>query len=238
MDKKRGFTLSEVLITLGVIGVVAAITIPMLMSHYNKYLVETRLKAVYSTILQGIKMAQYNETALLDSKGDDGDVNGFSYRRSKEVFEAMFLPVFSGCTLYPKNSRKFYFYSADGTTSFDSNFPFTLFVGLNNGTVLGFTRGGNYDGLSFDVILNPRKKKLLAGRDYFSFMFRNDGLDNYAYLQLFKHKYDNPVGREKILEYCKSNNRFPADATSPSYFCGHAIVQNNFKIPANYPIKF
>ena len=99
MDKKRGFTLSEVLITLGVIGVVAAITIPMLMSHYNKYLVETRLKAVYSTILQGIKMAQYNETALLDSKGDDGDVNGFSYRRSKEVFEAMFLPVFSGCTL-------------------------------------------------------------------------------------------------------------------------------------------
>ncbi len=238
MDKKRGFTLSEVLITLGVIGVVAAITIPMLMSHYNKYLVETRLKAVYSTILQGIKMAQYNETALLDSKGDDGDVNGFSYRRSKEVFEAMFLPVFSGCTLYPKNSRKFYFYSADGTTSFDSNFPFTLFVGLNNGTVLGFTRGGNYDGLSFDVILNPRKKKLLAGRDYFSFMFRNDGLDNYAYLQIFKHKYDNPVGREKILEYCKSNNRFPADATSPSYFCGHAIVQNNFKIPANYPIKF
>ena len=238
MDKKRGFTLSEVLITLGVIGVVAAITIPMLMSHYNKYLVETRLKAVYSTILQGIKMAQYNETALLDSKGDDGDVNGFSYRRSKEVFDAMFLPVFSGCTLYPKNSRKFYFYSADGTTSFDSNFPFTLFVGLNNGTVLGFTRGGNYDGLSFDVILNPRKKKLLAGRDYFSFMFRNDGLDNYAYLQIFKHKYDNPVGREKILEYCKSNNRFPADATSPSYFCGHAIVQNNFKIPANYPIKF
>lgn len=238
MDKKRGFTLSEVLITLGIIGVVAAITIPMLMSHYNKYIVETRLKAVYSTILQGIKMAQYNETALQDSKGDDGDVNGFSYRRSKEVFEAMFLPVFSGCTLYPKNSRKFYFYSADGTTSFDSNFPFTLFVGLNNGTVLGFTRGGNYDGFSFDVILNPRKKKLLAGRDYFSFMFRNDGLDNYAYMQLFKHKYDNPVGREKILEYCKSNNRFPADATSPSYFCGHAIVQNGFKIPANYPINF
>lgn len=238
MDKKRGFTVSEVLITLGIIGVVSAITIPMLMSYYNKYLVETRLKAVYSTILQGIKMAQYNETSLLDSKGDDGDVNGFSYRRSKEVFEAMFLPVFSGCTLYPKNSRKFYFYSADGTTSFDSNLKFTLFVGLNNGTVLGFTRGGNYDGLIFDVILNPRKKKLLAGRDYFSFMFRNDGLDNYAYMQLFKHKYDNPVGREKILEYCKSNNRYPADATSPSYFCGHAIVQNNFKIPANYPIKF
>lgn len=238
MDKKLGFTLSEVLITLGIIGVVAAITIPMLMSHYNKYITETRLKAVYSTILQGIKMAQYNETALLDSAGDDGDVNGFSYRRSEEVFEAMFLPVFSGCTLYPKNSRRFYFYSADGTTSFGSNYFYTIYVGLNNGTVLGFSRGGNYDGFVFDVILNPQKKKLLAGKDYFTFLFRNDGLDNYAYRQLFNHKYDNPSGREKVLEYCKANNRYPADFSSPSSFCAHAIVQNGFKIPANYPIKF
>ena len=238
MDKNWGFTLSEVLITLGIIGVVAAITIPMLMSHYNKYITETRLKAVYSTILQGIKMAQYNETALLDSAGDDGDVNGFSYRRSEEVFEAMFLPVFSGCTLYPKNSRRFYFYSADGTTSFGSNYFYTIYVGLNNGTVLGFSRGGNYDGFVFDVILNPQKKKLLAGKDYFTFLFRNDGLDNYAYRQIFNHKYDNPSGREKVLEYCKANNRYPADFSSPSSFCAHAIVQNGFKIPVNYPIKF
>lgn len=237
MDKKWGFTLSEVLITLGIIGVVAAITIPMLMSYYNKYIVETRLKAVYSTILQGIKMAQYNEVVLSDTAGDDADVNGFSYSRSKSAFEAMFLPVFSGCSIYPKNSRRFYFYSADGNTYFSTS-QHSIYVGLNNGTVLSFIKGGDSDRLHFLVILNPQKKKLLSGKDYFGLVFRSDVNGDYAYKQYFGHKYDNPSGRAKVLEYCKSNNAYPADYTSPSYFCGHAIVQNNFKIPANYPIKF
>lgn len=34
--RKRGFTLAEVLITLGIIGVIAAITIPMLIEAYIK----------------------------------------------------------------------------------------------------------------------------------------------------------------------------------------------------------
>lgn len=39
-----GFTLAEVLITLGIIGVVAAMTIPVMISSYNKHITETRLK--------------------------------------------------------------------------------------------------------------------------------------------------------------------------------------------------
>ena len=34
--KAKGFTLAEVLITLGIIGVVAALTIPTLMTNYKK----------------------------------------------------------------------------------------------------------------------------------------------------------------------------------------------------------
>ena len=45
---KTGFTLAEVLITLGIIGVVAALTIPSLMTAYNKHITETRLKKFYS----------------------------------------------------------------------------------------------------------------------------------------------------------------------------------------------
>lgn len=36
MKKNLGFTLAEVLITLGIIGVVAAMTIPMLITNYQK----------------------------------------------------------------------------------------------------------------------------------------------------------------------------------------------------------
>ena len=52
--KLRGFTLAEVLITLGIIGVVAAMTIPMLIINYQKRLTLTRLKKTYSQLNQVI----------------------------------------------------------------------------------------------------------------------------------------------------------------------------------------
>lgn len=238
MKKIEGFTLAEVLITLGIIGVIAAMTIPIMISKYNRHIVETRLKGIYSTILQAYKLAQYNEISLYDSKTDDADVNGFSYARSKDVFEVMFLPVFAGGTIYPKGSTKFNFYSADGSTFFGTNYIHEVYYELNNGTVLGFTRGGNYDGMQFKVILAPQKKKLLAGKDYFTLLFRNDGQGNYVYAQLFRNQYENPSGRIKVLEYCKSNSLYPANSSSTASFCAHAIIQNSFKIPDDYPIKF
>ena len=45
-----GFTLAEVLITLGIIGVVAAMTMPTLMTNYQKKSTATQLKKTYATI--------------------------------------------------------------------------------------------------------------------------------------------------------------------------------------------
>ena len=56
--KKAAFTLAEVLITIGIIGVVAAMTIPTLVANYKKKVVETRLVKVYSTFNQAIKMSE------------------------------------------------------------------------------------------------------------------------------------------------------------------------------------
>lgn len=47
---KRAFTLAEVLITIGVIGVVAAITIPSLVTSYQKRMTVNRLKGSYSKL--------------------------------------------------------------------------------------------------------------------------------------------------------------------------------------------
>lgn len=51
------FTLAEVLITLGVIGVVAAMTIPTLMNNINDLDTKTRLKKVYSVLSQAAMQA-------------------------------------------------------------------------------------------------------------------------------------------------------------------------------------
>ena len=57
-SKKVAFTLAEILITLGIIGIVAAMTIPTLISNYNKKQTVTRLKQTYSILSQALSMAQ------------------------------------------------------------------------------------------------------------------------------------------------------------------------------------
>ena len=55
--KKCAFTLAEVLITLGIIGVVAAITIPGLMTKYRYHVMETKLAKFDSVINQAVRMS-------------------------------------------------------------------------------------------------------------------------------------------------------------------------------------
>ena len=68
----RGFTLAEVLITLGVIGVVAAITMPTVIKHYKVKQTVTQLKKDYSMISNAILMAR-NEYDGLENWGFHSD---------------------------------------------------------------------------------------------------------------------------------------------------------------------
>ena len=51
------FTLAEVLITLGIIGIVAAVTIPTLVTKYQEKQTVTRFKWIYSTLANAFTMA-------------------------------------------------------------------------------------------------------------------------------------------------------------------------------------
>lgn len=51
-NRNNGFTLAEVLITLGIIGVVVAMTMPTLISKYKHKEYETRFKKAYSMLAQ------------------------------------------------------------------------------------------------------------------------------------------------------------------------------------------
>ena len=59
--RKGAFTLAEVLITLGIIGVVAALTLPSLIQKHQEQVLENKLKKMYSTISQGIQKAMADD---------------------------------------------------------------------------------------------------------------------------------------------------------------------------------
>ena len=55
-----GFTLAEVLITIGIIGVVAAVTMPALIANYQQMVLKNQFKHAYSLVSQAIKQVEVN----------------------------------------------------------------------------------------------------------------------------------------------------------------------------------
>ena len=67
--RKAAFTLAEVLITLGIIGVVAAMTLPTLVNNYKEKEIITQVKKTYSSINQAIALAQTKYGTPGDNSG-------------------------------------------------------------------------------------------------------------------------------------------------------------------------
>ena len=79
--QKPAFTLAEVLITLGVIGVVAGVTLPTLIQNHQKNVTVNRLKVTYSTIYNAFKRAEV----------DYGDMKNWQMEEDPEQFAEKYL---------------------------------------------------------------------------------------------------------------------------------------------------
>jgi len=84
--KESAFTLAEVLITLGIIGVVAALTIPGLINNYKAARLRSQFLKSYSTVQQAFK--QMGE--------DDVSLNPADY--PSQTFYKAFMKYFKGVT--------------------------------------------------------------------------------------------------------------------------------------------
>lgn len=77
--KLRGFTLAEVLITLGIIGIVAAMTIPVLITNYKVKVLESKFKKADSVLQQALLTTAneigYDTLTGLVSSSTDSEFN-------------------------------------------------------------------------------------------------------------------------------------------------------------------
>lgn len=100
---KNGFTLAEVLITLGIIGVVAALTMPTLIANYQKTVWTKQLQKSYSSIQQGFKlMLAQEEVDSIDSTLAFQSLNT-SYGCARLEGETM-----TSCTEFYNNLKKYF----------------------------------------------------------------------------------------------------------------------------------
>ena len=103
--KKRAFTLAEVLITLGIIGVVAAMTIPTLIANTNSAKFKSQYKKTLSTLNQAALMAtaQYdlNFASLTKRCGPLFDTSQTEKPDTSASMCALINGTLSGATYYP-----------------------------------------------------------------------------------------------------------------------------------------
>lgn len=161
LKKIKAFTLAEVLITLGIIGIVAAMTIPTLISNYQKQQTVEQLKKVYSTFSQALQQSTQND--------ENGPTSGWGYSDLKLAVEKYFLPYLSvqkNCGIHTFDDCKSYpFYwlnnAASGYYSFN-----TYNIILNDGTSVFFY---NNAATILDIVvdINGAKKPNVTGKDIF-----------------------------------------------------------------------
>ena len=231
MTKRFGFTLAEVLITLGIIGVVAALTLPTLIVNYQKKVAAKRLSQTYNQLYQAINHAQ----------ADYGDISGWDIGFDKSLEEDNDLgKVFADKYILPylqlsspsvraslKDKGYSGYKSKDGRNYFsDVSAPYI--AELSNGVTLFFGMNSNGTAYTYPLIyvdINGPVKPNTLGRDFFGFE-----LDAVNAMRLKPFGYG--VSRDGLLSDCAKN--VSAEAWRNLY-CTGLIMSDGWEIKDDYP---
>ena len=231
---KKGFTLAETLITLGIIGVVAAMTIPTLMAIYQKKQAATRLKKAFSIIQQTVRLSQ-DDNGGLESwdttlKGTDffhkyiADYVKFTDEyTSKELMSAAPRTLLDGSAYFGTT------YGSDNTTSAH----FTLLDGtmitmnLNSGAEKGLWVGIDVNGLS-----KPNR----IGIDTFLFFLSSEyGLRPLGDPGTPKNWNYGTYSRTKVGP--KGTHGNACAKNKSGYWCAALIIYDGWEMENDYPWK-
>jgi len=183
---KRGFTLAEVLITLVIVGIIAAITIPTVVNNTKKQEYVAGLKKAYSTFVQ------VTNKIIADEGNPRGDIGGWAtsaediynlYKKylvnTKECggnegcFEQAANITYLNGNIYPYGTWDT---SSDVRKMILSDGTQVLFDFASNDCQATYGRNNDYVCAGIWVDLNGEKKPNRIGRDIFTFLLRENGL--------------------------------------------------------------
>lgn len=242
--RHAAFTLAEVLIALGIIGIIAAMTIPNLMGAYRKSVAENKLKTTYSLLSRALEYVNAESDlafipADVFNKYETADANGYSWELSRDVFENYFASHFQIVKRYDKNESRIKVCSYKHPKTACGTVHLSYFVRLKNGVKLGLQQQaqGKANTMGWYIIISPDKNIYIAGKDLFSLRVnRLPQLNDYN-MTLTSSLINEP--HSKLVENCNSPSYYPKGSYySVGSWCTALIFTNGMNIPKDYPIKF
>ena len=242
--KRVAFTLAEVLITLGIIGVVSALTIPTIVTKYQKKLAVEQLKTTYSTLYNAFSMAVVDHGEIDDwiMQHDDD-----TPQSSMDFLKTYIEPYVKNVEVYQsedlKNCKNVTYREMDGSVTVCNSvkgFCETCKSGMsarrqniaqlhlaNGSIIIPLVRSNWCAELNIDV--NGYKGPNTWGKD----VFRLDlWKPSEAKRQCMLHEMAIPFGnlchsREfSIMRGCNKQNQIE---------CGGVIIYDGWKISDDYP---
>ena len=97
LSPKFGFTLAEVLITLGIIGIVAAMTLPALIQNYQQAVINQQFKRAYSQLSNALVMVEHKLGYQPACADDENGVWASDCFKLRDVLYKEILPVIKSC---------------------------------------------------------------------------------------------------------------------------------------------
>ena len=241
-SRKIAFTLAEVLIILGIIGVVAAMTMPSLITNYQKKQTVTQLKKAYSELYQAIKVSEkdYGTMEGWSLEGNGGEqIKDFS---NNYLFPN--IKILKSCI--PSTNECW----ADNILSLGGVEP--LYDNPKNGVRASFIAASGYTvyywlhstGGWFWVDVNGLKKPNIVGKDIFVLYLTfsqttsnacPDGTLNRVGFFPLGASCEAIKDRESLLDgsnyACKKDRSLKAAGA----YCGSLIMFDGWEIEKDYP---
>lgn len=220
-SNKTGFTLAEVLITLGVIGIVTAMTIPTLIQKHQKKVLALKLKTVYSTLNNALKM----------SIAENGDFEGWGLEEeavSRTYVEKYWKPYLKTLKTCDKPNECNYYKSYSGSTCpvnsecwiwacYNESKTltcinywkpgYTTAIVLANGTYVMFeTESAQthklYSIKTIRIDLNGSDGPNESGKDYFRFQITQNGVMPSGYVDKTYAEINANCSKDGYKSYC------------------------------------
>ena len=221
--KKAAFTLAEVLITLGIIGVVAAITLPTLIKNYQKQVYVTQLKKVVNTlennsrkILADEGVDSLKDTPLYSADGSISDGN-HDFKLNKDYFEKHYnLTPLSETTEWAKLMK-----SIKSSLTEDSDEIYNYYS--NDGACITVTSNNGVEFVLVDT--NCDKRPNNVGYDQFVLTFSNNGL-----ITLDNGGFDATVCTSEAVNAVPEENDVGLKLVYVGDVCFKRIVQDGWKM--------
>jgi prepilin-type N-terminal cleavage/methylation domain-containing protein len=219
-QRAKAFTLAEVLITLAVIGIVAALTMPALIANYQKKVTAIRVKHFYSMFSQAIRLSEaengeYKNWDFPTSYKSTSDTQAFMNKYIAPYFKELRL-----CSTGSTNDK-----CGALISTYGANYI------LSNGTGVAVVIAGSTLSCTIDITGGAPPNQL--GKDAFYFRMNKD-------TGFVPFGWTNGLTRENIItngvnvtdadgtsrHYCNKSNR---------YMCTALIMLDGWEIKDDYP---